>query len=64
MGSEIANYFGGGASYENGEWSAPTFHVYHIDDNGAVSKEPYQNVAEAFEGVNDSLHRFTIKSLI
>lgn len=54
MGSEIANYFGGGASYENGEWSAPTFHVYHIDDNGAVSKEPYQNVAEAFEGVNDS----------
>ncbi|WP_375630476.1 MULTISPECIES: Vomp family autotransporter [unclassified Bartonella] len=53
--NDVAKYFGGGAGYdENGEWHAPTFQVYHIGDNGAVSKKPYQNVADAFEGVNNT----------
>ncbi|GAB5039947.1 autotransporter adhesin EhaG [Bartonella henselae] len=53
--NDIATYFGGGAGYdENGEWKAPTFQIYHINDNGNVSKRPYQNVADAFEGVNTS----------
>ncbi|WP_273723953.1 Vomp family autotransporter [Bartonella sp. AU18XJBT] len=52
---DVASYFGGGAGYnENGEWHAPTFQVYHIGDNGAVSKQPYSNVADAFEGVNNT----------
>ncbi|WP_375620396.1 Vomp family autotransporter [Bartonella sp. TS25HLJMH] len=53
--NDVAKYFGGGAGYdENGEWHAPTFQVYHIGDNGAVSKKPYNNVADAFEGVNNT----------
>ncbi|WP_375635459.1 Vomp family autotransporter [Bartonella sp. MR90HLJMH] len=53
--SDVAKYFGGGAGYnENGEWHAPTFKVYQINDNGAVSKKPYDNVADAFEGVNNT----------
>ncbi|WP_375627407.1 Vomp family autotransporter [Bartonella sp. PS17NMGDW] len=53
--NDVAKYFGGGAGYdENGEWHAPTFKVYHIGDNGTVSKKPYDNVADAFEGVNNT----------
>ncbi len=53
--NDVAKYFGGGAGYDkNGEWHSPTFRVYHIGDNGAVSKKPYQNVADAFEGVNNT----------
>ncbi|OLL42153.1 Vomp family autotransporter [Bartonella henselae] len=53
--NDIASYFGGGAGYnENGEWNSPTFQVYHINDNGTVTKKPYDNVAEAFEGVNNT----------
>ncbi|WP_375666157.1 Vomp family autotransporter [Bartonella sp. TT121SHDZB] len=53
--NDVAKYFGGGAGYdENGEWHAPTFKVYQINDNGTVSKQPYSNVADAFEGVNNS----------
>ncbi|EJF83264.1 hypothetical protein MCU_01250 [Bartonella elizabethae Re6043vi] len=53
--NDIANYFGGGAGYDkNGEWHAPTFQVYHINDNGTVSKKPHQNVADAFEDVNNT----------
>ncbi|WP_375658501.1 Vomp family autotransporter [Bartonella sp. MR30HLJHH] len=52
---DVASYFGGGAGYdENGEWHAPTFKVYQINDNGAVSKKSYDNVADAFEGVNNT----------
>ncbi|WP_375621940.1 Vomp family autotransporter [Bartonella sp. TT119HLJHH] len=53
--NDVAKYFGGGAGYdENREWHAPTFKVYQINDNGTVSKKPYDNVAEAFEGVNNT----------
>ncbi|WP_273783191.1 Vomp family autotransporter [Bartonella sp. AU15XJBT] len=53
--NDVASYFGGGAGYDkNGEWHAPTFQVYHIEDNGTVSKKPYDNVADAFEGVNNT----------
>ncbi|WP_208435651.1 Vomp family autotransporter [Bartonella phoceensis] len=53
--SKIASHFGGGAGYNNnGEWNSPTFHVYHINDDGTVSEKPYDNVADAFGGVNNS----------
>ncbi|PIT70425.1 Vomp family autotransporter [Bartonella tribocorum] len=52
---DIASYFGGGAGYdEKGEWHAPTFNVYTINDDGSTSKQPYHNVADAFEGVNNT----------
>ncbi|WP_142417221.1 Vomp family autotransporter [Bartonella massiliensis] len=53
--NDVAKYFGGGAGYDkNGEWHAPTFYVYNINDNGTVSKKPHQNVADAFEDVNNT----------
>ncbi|WP_035009117.1 Vomp family autotransporter [Bartonella vinsonii] len=52
--NDIATYFGGGAKYEKGKWQAPTFQVYQIDGNGTGSNHHYQNVADAFEGVNSS----------
>ncbi|WP_455479527.1 Vomp family autotransporter [Bartonella sp. B23] len=47
---DIADYFGGGAKYEKGEWQSPTFYVY----DGNNSKKSYDNVADAFEGVNNA----------
>ncbi|SSZ39869.1 Vomp family autotransporter [Bartonella grahamii] len=52
---DVASYFGGGAGYdENGEWHAPTFNVIQFKNDGTSSKQPYSNVADAFEGVNNS----------
>ncbi|WP_455478681.1 Vomp family autotransporter [Bartonella sp. B10] len=56
MGDQIAQYFGGGAKYENGQWTNPNFKVVQVDVGGAVGgKINYSNVAEAFEGVNNSI---------
>ncbi|EJF81254.1 hypothetical protein MCS_00528, partial [Bartonella doshiae NCTC 12862 = ATCC 700133] len=55
MGNVFASYFGGGAGFnEKGEWNGPTFHVYKINNDGSSTKNPYDNVADAFEGVNDT----------
>ncbi|CBI76802.1 putative BrpB [Bartonella clarridgeiae 73] len=50
--SKFASYFGGGAEYKNGQWIDPTFTVYGFDRGGSVSKKSYNNVADAFAGVN------------
>ncbi|WP_375674872.1 Vomp family autotransporter [Bartonella sp. CL100XZDX] len=55
MGDKIANYFGGDASYENGEWQAPTFKVSQRNANGTIVANKYNNVADAFDGVDDSI---------
>ncbi|WP_375638801.1 Vomp family autotransporter [Bartonella sp. MF74HXZ] len=55
MGDKIANYFGGGARYKNGEWSDPTFKVAIINDNGEIVEKKHHNVADAFEGVDNSI---------
>ncbi|WP_375660919.1 Vomp family autotransporter [Bartonella sp. CL71SXKL] len=53
--NDIANYFGGGAGYDDaGNWHAPTFKVIQFKDDGTSSKQPYSNVADAFEGVNNT----------
>ncbi|WP_074381069.1 Vomp family autotransporter [Bartonella doshiae] len=55
MSNVFASYFGGGAGFnEKGEWNGPTFHVYKINNDGTLTKNPYGNVADAFEGVNDT----------
>nr|WP_245257970.1 Vomp family autotransporter [Bartonella elizabethae] len=54
--NQIAGYFGGGAGYQNGEWKAPTFYVSQFKNDGnGKDKTGYDNVADAFEGVNGSL---------
>ncbi|WP_455477225.1 Vomp family autotransporter [Bartonella sp. B41] len=54
MGSSVARYFGGKASYENGVWTAPNFKVAHIEGNVA-REENYDNVAEALGDVSKSI---------
>ncbi|PIT67811.1 hypothetical protein CER18_09515, partial [Bartonella tribocorum] len=55
LGSSVAQYFGGGASYENGAWSAPSFKVKTVKDDGTSEEKVYQTVAEALEGVGSSI---------
>ncbi|WP_375678323.1 MULTISPECIES: Vomp family autotransporter [unclassified Bartonella] len=55
MGDKIANYFGGGAKYENGEWIDPTFKVSQRNEDGTIVEKKHHNVADAFEGVDSSI---------
>ncbi|WP_212111014.1 Vomp family autotransporter [Bartonella queenslandensis] len=52
----LSRYFGGDAGYQNGEWKVPTFYVSQFKDDGNGDKKTgYDNVAGAFEGVNESM---------
>ncbi|WP_375624691.1 MULTISPECIES: Vomp family autotransporter [unclassified Bartonella] len=55
MGDKIANYFGGGASYEDGEWIEPTFIVSRRNESGDIVVKQYHNVSDAFAGVDNSI---------
>ncbi|EJF83318.1 Vomp family autotransporter [Bartonella rattimassiliensis] len=55
MGDQVANYFGGGASYKNGEWSKPTFKVVQRNVDGTIVEKTHHNVANAFEDVDNSI---------
>ncbi|GAA5112540.1 hypothetical protein GCM10023261_17020 [Bartonella jaculi] len=57
MNKMFAEYFGGGAGYDNeGKWSAPTFKVAQFKSDGSSDEqESYGNVADAFEGVNKGM---------
>ncbi|EJF96744.1 hypothetical protein ME9_00440, partial [Bartonella taylorii 8TBB] len=53
---KVATYLGGGAKYENGEWTAPEFKVKTVKADGTEGEETvYKNVAAAFEGVGNSI---------
>nr|WP_275065424.1 Vomp family autotransporter [Bartonella sp. AU15XJBT] len=54
LGTGVATFLGGEASYENGAWTAPTFKVTTVKDDGKEEEKTYQNVADAFEGVGTS----------
>ncbi|WP_246046887.1 Vomp family autotransporter [Bartonella mastomydis] len=53
--NKVSTYLGGGASYKDGKWSAPTFKVQTVDDQGNKKDESYTDVAAAFEGVGTSI---------
>ncbi|AQX28371.1 Coiled stalk of trimeric autotransporter adhesin [Bartonella sp. JB63] len=53
--SKLASYFGGSAEYKNGQWKDPTFTVYQFGPNGLVSQKGYNNVTDAFAGVNGGM---------
>ncbi|EJF89974.1 hypothetical protein ME1_00199, partial [Bartonella vinsonii subsp. arupensis OK-94-513] len=55
MGDTVAKYFGGGASYENGTWTAPKFTVKKFDAAGEATEENYDNVADAFAEISSSV---------
>ncbi|MBX4336574.1 hypothetical protein [Bartonella raoultii] len=46
---------GGGAKYENGQWSDPSFKVKTVNADGDKEDKNYTNVAAAFEGVGTSI---------
>uniref|UniRef100_UPI00235F622D hypothetical protein n=1 Tax=Bartonella sp. MM73XJBT.G TaxID=3019097 RepID=UPI00235F622D len=55
MNNTLASYFGGGAGYKEGKWSAPSFKVKTVKDDGsAVEEQSYESVSAAFEGVGAS----------
>ncbi|WP_375627898.1 hypothetical protein, partial [Bartonella sp. TT67HLJMS] len=55
LGTNLANYLGGGADFGNGNSVGPTFKVKTFQEDGTEDKQSYQNVAEAFEGVNTAV---------
>ncbi|WP_208439261.1 hypothetical protein, partial [Bartonella tribocorum] len=61
LGSSVAQYFGGGASYENGTWKAPSFIVKSFKEDGSVTDTPYGDVASAFAGVGNSFEKVNNK---
>ncbi|MDM9991608.1 hypothetical protein QVL73_08095, partial [Bartonella henselae] len=54
LNEQLATYFGGGAKYENGQWTAPIFKVKTVKEDGEEEEKTYQNVAEALTGVGTS----------
>ncbi|WP_375707404.1 Vomp family autotransporter, partial [Bartonella sp. AA1HLJMS] len=58
MSNQLAAYFGGGAGYNNGEWTAPTFKIVQFKADGSSGeKKNYHNVASAFDGVSESMSK-------
>ncbi|MET3590311.1 autotransporter adhesin, partial [Bartonella silvatica] len=61
--SKIAEYLGGGASYKDGTWAAPTFTIRQFGKDGTSQDATYNTVADAFAGVGTSFenvnNRFT-----
>ncbi|MBX4336588.1 hypothetical protein K3248_08325, partial [Candidatus Bartonella raoultii] len=55
MNNTLASYFGGGAEYKEGKWTAPSFKVNTASaDGGKAEEQSYDNVAKAFAGVGTS----------
>ncbi|UTO28529.1 Vomp family autotransporter [Bartonella harrusi] len=55
MSNQLAAYFGGGAKYENGTWTAPSFKISQIDADGAVKEQTHHNVADALGDLNGGM---------
>ncbi|WP_273757779.1 Vomp family autotransporter [Bartonella sp. AU55XJBT] len=55
VGSGISASLGGGASYEGGSWTTPTFTVYKFDIKGNATQEDYKTVSDALSGLSNSL---------
>uniref|UniRef100_UPI0035D0726B hypothetical protein n=1 Tax=Bartonella sp. AP9QHHD TaxID=3243507 RepID=UPI0035D0726B len=55
LNEQLATYFGGGAGYdEQGQWTAPSFKVKTVKDDGKSEEIDYGNVADALAGVGNS----------
>ncbi|WP_375636759.1 Vomp family autotransporter, partial [Bartonella sp. MR90HLJMH] len=55
LGTGVATSLGGGAVYKDGAWTAPTFKVKTVKDDGNSGEENYSDVASAFAGVGNSI---------
>ncbi|OPB31195.1 hypothetical protein [Bartonella sp. AR 15-3] len=52
--SQIAQYLGGGARYEDGQWIDPTFTLNVVQEDGSTQEKEYKNVADALKDVSTS----------
>ncbi|WP_332059660.1 hypothetical protein, partial [Bartonella sp. CB74] len=58
----LASYFGGGANFGNGVWTAPKFDIVQLDSKGVIGdKQSYNNVSGAFDGVNTAFTNLNSK---
>ncbi|WP_409361439.1 Vomp family autotransporter [Bartonella heixiaziensis] len=58
MSNQLAAYFGGGAGYNNGKWTAPNFKIAQFNNDGSSGeKKTYHDVANAFDGVSESMSK-------
>ncbi|MCZ2157680.1 Vomp family autotransporter [Bartonella sp. 220] len=55
MSNQLAAYFGGGASYQDGQWTAPNFKVAQLNADGTTEEKSYGNVADALSGVSSNM---------
>ncbi|AQX30243.1 Vomp family autotransporter [Bartonella schoenbuchensis] len=55
MNTTIAEYFGGGAGYQDGKWTDPTFTIADFGVQSKNGEQTYHNVADAFGAVNSSM---------
>ncbi|WP_419196693.1 hypothetical protein [Bartonella grahamii] len=55
MSNQLANYFGGGAKYENGKWTDPTFKIVQVNADGTTVEKEHHNVADAFGDINNGM---------
>ncbi|WP_455478677.1 YadA-like family protein [Bartonella sp. B10] len=52
---KFSQYLGGGSGYgEDGQWTAPTFHLKIVHAGGEAEDKTYKTVAEAFTGASSS----------
>ncbi|WP_455480870.1 Vomp family autotransporter [Bartonella sp. B12(2025)] len=52
--TSIAEFFGGDAKYEDGTWTAPTFKLKTVKEDGSSEDKTYDNLAAALTGVGSS----------
>ncbi|WCR54633.1 MAG: hypothetical protein PG977_000026 [Bartonella clarridgeiae] len=62
--SKVAEYFGGNASYKDGEWTDPTFTINVLKEDGSTEQKKYKNVADALNDVSGSLTTVVENTLI
>ncbi|WP_432783063.1 YadA-like family protein [Bartonella sp. C271] len=62
--SQIASYLGGGASYEDGKWTDPTFTINVLQEDGSMAEKGYKNVADALKDVSSSFTTVVENNLI
>ncbi|CBI76801.1 exported protein of unknown function [Bartonella clarridgeiae 73] len=62
--SKVAEYFGGNASYKDGEWTDPTFTVNVLKEDGSTEQKKYKNVANALEGLSSSFTTVVENNLV
>ncbi|WP_432783064.1 Vomp family autotransporter [Bartonella sp. C271] len=62
--SQIASYLGGGASYEDGKWTDPTFTINVLEEDGSTGEKEYKNVADALKDISSSFTTVVENNLI